>query len=207
MTHDPQLRDVQQLFNLAGRSAIVTGGSRGLGLEIAEGLAEAGASVMLCARRKEWLMPAEESLRARGFQVASMLCDVCVPDQVDAVVQQTLAAFGTVDILVNNAGISWGDIPEQYPLEKWQRVLDVNLTGAFLFAQAAGREMLKRQFGHHQYLVGVRPDVAGAGSPLCGLCGEQGRSAWPDAGIGRILGKGGDSCQRNCPWVLSFAIG
>jgi gluconate 5-dehydrogenase len=147
MTHDPQLRNVQQLFNLAGRSAIVTGGSRGLGLEIAEGLAEAGASVMLCARRKEWLMPAEESLRARGFQVASMLCDVCVPDQVDAVVQQTLAAFGTVDILVNNAGISWGDIPEQYPLEKWRRVLDVNLTGAFLFAQAAGREMLKRQFG------------------------------------------------------------
>ena len=69
------------------------------------------------------------------------------PEQVQAVVDKTVDAFGKVDILVNNAGISWGERPEEMPLDKWQKVLDVNLTGAFLFAQAAGREMLKREYG------------------------------------------------------------
>jgi gluconate 5-dehydrogenase len=147
MTNEVEHRPVHQLFDLTGRAAIVTGGSRGLGLEIAEGLAEAGASVMLCARRQEWLTPAEHALRSRGFNVAGMLCDVAVPAEVEAVVERTCVEYGAVDILVNNAGISWGEQAETYPLEKWQKVLDVNLTGAFLFAQAAGREMLKRQFG------------------------------------------------------------
>lgn len=147
MTNEVEPRPVDQLFDLTGRAAIVTGGSRGLGLEIAEGLAEAGASVMLCARRQEWLTPAEQALRNRGFNVTGMLCDVAVPADVEGVVERTCAEYGAVDILVNNAGISWGEQAETYPLEKWQKVLDVNLTGAFLFAQAAGREMLKRRFG------------------------------------------------------------
>jgi gluconate 5-dehydrogenase len=138
---------IAQLFDLTGRIAIVTGGSRGLGQEMAEGLAEAGASLMLCARRDEWLNPTVDELRGRGFRVEGALCDVSKPRDVQAVVDKTLAAFGTIDILVNNAGVTWGEAPEKMPLDKWQRVIDANLTGAFLFSQAAGREMLKRQYG------------------------------------------------------------
>jgi NAD(P)-dependent dehydrogenase (short-subunit alcohol dehydrogenase family) len=138
---------IAELFSLAGRTAIVTGGSRGLGKEMAEGLAEAGASLMLCARRNEWLAPTLEEMKARGFRVEGMLCDVSKPDEVRAVVDETIAAFGKVDILINNAGVTWAAEPEDLPLDKWQKVVDVNLTGAFLFAQAAGRDMLKRQWG------------------------------------------------------------
>jgi gluconate 5-dehydrogenase len=140
-------RDVKELFDLTGRVAIVTGGSRGLGKEMAEGLAEAGASLMLCARREEWLTPTLVEFHERGFNVEGLLCDISNPEHVQAVVDKTLNYFGKVDILVNNAGISWGALPEEMPLDKWQKVLDVNLTGAFLFAQAAGREMLKRGYG------------------------------------------------------------
>jgi gluconate 5-dehydrogenase len=138
---------ISELFQLRDRVAIVTGGSRGLGEEMAEGLAEAGASLMLCARRAEWLTPTVAAMRARGFTVEGMLCDVSKPADVQAVVDQTIATFGRVDILVNNAGVTWAAEPEEMPLDKWQKVVDINLTGAFLFAQAAGRDMLKRQHG------------------------------------------------------------
>ena len=141
------MASIQELFNLTGRVAIVTGGSRGLGEEMAEGLAEAGASLMICARRDEWLQPTLETFRARGFKVAGMVCDVSTPAEVQAVVDKTIEIYGKVDILINNAGIAWAAEPEDMPLDKWQKVIDVNLTGAFLFSQAAGREMLKREYG------------------------------------------------------------
>ncbi|MBV9929245.1 MAG: glucose 1-dehydrogenase [Acidobacteria bacterium] len=140
-------RDVKELFDLTGRVGVITGGSRGLGKEMAEGLAEAGASLMLCARREEWLTPTLEEFRGRGFKVEGMLCDVSKPEQVQAVVAKTVETYGRLDILVNNAGVSWGARPEEMPLDRWEQVLGVNLTGAFLFAQAAGREMLKRGYG------------------------------------------------------------
>jgi gluconate 5-dehydrogenase len=138
---------INELFSLAGRIAIVTGGSRGLGQEMAEGLAEAGASLMLCARRDQWLAPTVAAMRERGFRVEGMLCDVAKQSDVDAVVARTIATFGKVDILVNNAGVTWAAEPEAMPLERWQKVVDINLTGAFLFAQAAGRDMLTREWG------------------------------------------------------------
>src|ERR671917_267717 len=138
---------VKELFDLTGRVAIVTGGSRGLGREMAEGLAEAGASLMLCARRDEWLGPAVEEMRERGFWGEGLVCDVSSPEDVQRVVDGTIEVYGRVDILLNNAGVSWGERPERMPLDKWRKVLDVNLTGAFLFAQAAGREMLRREYG------------------------------------------------------------
>ncbi len=141
------MRTLPELFDLTGRVAIVTGGSRGLGEEMAEGLAEAGASLMLCARREQWLTPTLDAFRSRGFAVEGMVCDVAIPEQVQAVVDRTIAAFGKIDILINNAGISWAAEPDTMPLEKWQKVIDTNLTGTFLFSQAAGREMLKRQSG------------------------------------------------------------
>jgi gluconate 5-dehydrogenase len=138
---------VQQLFDLSNRTAIVTGGSRGLGLEIAEGLAEAGASLMLCARREQWLTPTLDEFKKRGVRVEGRVCDVSDEAQVKEVVDATMNAFGRIDILVNNAGISWGERPETMALDKFRKVLDTNLTGAFLFAQAAGREMLKVKRG------------------------------------------------------------
>jgi len=138
---------INELFNLKDRVAIVTGGSRGLGQEMAEGLAEAGASLMLCARRDEWLTPTVDAFRARGFNVEGMLCDVSKAADVQAVVDKTVSRFGKVDVLINNAGVTWAAEPEDLPLEKWQKVVDINLTGAFLFAQAAGRDMLKREWG------------------------------------------------------------
>jgi len=141
------MRSLTDLFDLSGRVAIVTGGSRGLGEEMAEGLAEAGASLMICARREQWLAPTLESFRGRGYKAEGQVCDVSDTHQVQAVVDKTMATYGKIDILINNAGIAWAAEPETMPLDKWQKVIDTNLTGTFLFSQAAGREMLKRRSG------------------------------------------------------------
>jgi len=135
------------IFDLTGRTALVTGGSRGLGEEIAEGLAEAGAAVLLVARREEWLVPTVERFRAGGFRCEGFAADASAPASAAAAVQRTVDAFGAIDILINNAGVTWGQAAEDMPIEKWRAVLDVNLTGAFLFAQAAGREMIARGGG------------------------------------------------------------
>jgi gluconate 5-dehydrogenase len=148
---------LEALFGLRDRVAIVTGGSRGLGEEIAEGLSDAGASLMICARRDSWLTPTLERMRAEGRTVEGLICDVSDPDQVNAVVDRTIALYGYVDILVNNAGIVWAAPPESMPLDKWQHVIDVNLTGAFLFAQAAGRRMLERRAG---CIINIASDAA-----------------------------------------------
>ena len=169
----------EKLFDLRGRVAIVTGGSRGLGAEFAEGLAEAGASLMLCARRDEWLVPGVEALRGRGFTAHAMRCDVSNIEQVQAVIDATVERFGQIDILINNAGVSWGERPEQMTLAQWQKVIDINLTGAFIFSQAAGREMLKRQYGRIINIASIAglqgnvngPFYAGYAASKAGLMG------------------------------------
>jgi len=140
-------KHIRELFDLTGKTAIVTGGSRGIGKEMAEGLAEAGASLMLCARREEWLNETLEEFHGRGFRVEGKTGDVSKAEDVQSVVDETVKTFGKIDILINNAGISWGAMPEEMPLAQWQKVIDVNLTGCFLFAQAVGREMLKNNTG------------------------------------------------------------
>ena len=137
------MKPVQQLFDLSGQTALITGGSRGLGREIAEGLAEAGAALMLLARREQWLTPTLDEFRGRGFRCQGMVCDAAVPEQIEAAVARTLEIYGRIDILVNNAGISSGAPAETMALDKWRIVIDVNLTGAFLFCQAVGREMIR----------------------------------------------------------------
>jgi gluconate 5-dehydrogenase len=141
------MNDVKHLFSLTNKVALVTGGSRGLGKEMAEGLAEAGAALLLVARREEWLKPTVAEMQARGFRCEGVLADVSKPHEVQRVVEETLRAYGQIDILLNNAGISWGAPAEDMPLDKWQAVIDTNLTGPFLFCQASGREMIKRKFG------------------------------------------------------------
>jgi len=170
---------IEKLFDLRGRVAIVTGGSRGLGAEFAEGLAEAGASLMLCARRDEWLLPGVEALRGRGFTAHAMRCDVSNIEQVQAVVDTTVERLGQIDILVNNAGVSWGERPEAMTLAQWRKVIDTNLTGAFIFSQAAGREMLKRHYGRIINIASIAglqgnvngPYYAGYAASKAGLMG------------------------------------
>jgi len=140
-------KNIRELFDLSGRVALVTGGSRGIGREMAEGLAEAGASLMICARREEWLKETHDEFVSRGFDVASVVGDVSNPEDAERIVEETMRRFGKIDILVNNAGISWGAMPEEMPLEKWQKVIDVNLTGCFLMAQAVGKRMLESGTG------------------------------------------------------------
>lgn len=159
-------KTVKELFDLSGKTAVVTGGSRGIGKEMAEGLAEAGANLMLCARRAEWLDETVAEFAAKGFNVIGKVCDVAKPDDAQAVVDATVERFGSVDILINNAGISWGAMPEEMPLEKWQKVLDVNLTGCFLFAQAAGREMLKNGRGSIINIASIAGLTSSANGPF-----------------------------------------
>jgi len=159
-------KHIRDLFNLTGKTAIVTGGSRGIGKEMAEGLAEAGANLMLCARRAEWLDETVAEFRANNYNVEGNLCDVSKVEDIQAVVDETVNKFGKIDILINNAGISWGAMPEDMPLAKWQQVLDVNLTGCFLFAQAVGREMLKNKSGSIINIASISGITSSANGPF-----------------------------------------
>ncbi len=139
--------NVKELFDLSGKTAIVTGGSRGLGLEIAVGLAEAGAAVAITGRRRQWLDPAEQQLKDAGAKVLAIEADVADQDDVRRTVQATVDHFGGVDILINNAGLSWGLPSLEYPLDKWEMVLRINLTGVWLMSQAAAPKMIERGGG------------------------------------------------------------
>lgn len=139
--------NVKQLFDLTGRVAIVSGGSVGLGLQMAEGLAEMGANLVVCARKKERCEEAAEALRSRGVQALALACDVRDKAAIQQVVDETLAKFGRIDILVNNAGVSWGASVEEMTVEQWDKVLSTNLTGTFLFCQAAGKAMVAQRSG------------------------------------------------------------
>jgi NAD(P)-dependent dehydrogenase (short-subunit alcohol dehydrogenase family) len=132
---------VKDLFDLTGKVAVVTGGSRGLGLEMATALGEAGARVVITARREQWLTAAEQELRAKGIDAVAVTCDVSNPDDANAAVRAAIDRFARIDVLVNNAGISWGEPVETMPLEKWRQVFDTNTVGCFLMSQAAGNEM------------------------------------------------------------------
>ena len=129
---------VQELFSLEGRVAVVTGGSRGLGLEIAHGLGEAGASVVVTARRQEWLGPAEEELRAAGIGAGRSSATSPTPARWRRW-RAVLERHGRVDVLVNAAGICWGASAVEMPTDRWRSVLDVNATGTFVCCQAFGR--------------------------------------------------------------------
>jgi gluconate 5-dehydrogenase len=114
---------------------------------MAEGLAEMGANLVLCARKQERCEQAAEELRKLGVKTLALGCDVKNPDQVHEVVRETMAQFGRVDILINNAGIAWGAPVEEMRLEHWNKVIETNLTGTFLFSQAAGKFMVAQRRG------------------------------------------------------------
>ncbi len=138
---------VKQLFELTGRVAIITGGSIGLGRQMAEALAEMGAHLVLCARKEERCQQAAEELQRLGVNAVALGCDVKSQASVQEMVSAALARFGRIDVLINNAGISWGAPAEEMRLEDWNKVIDTNLTGTFLCAQAVGKVMIRQGRG------------------------------------------------------------
>src|SRR5881628_3277011 len=133
---------VQKLFDLSGKTALVTGGSRGLGLQIAESLGEAGAKILLSSRKAGDLEEAAAHLQAKGIDTRWIAADVSQPEEVQRVASEALQRLGKVDILVNNAGATWGAPAEEHPLEAWDKVMNLNLTAAFVLTQILGRKSM-----------------------------------------------------------------
>ncbi len=134
-------------FDFTSEVVVITGGSRGLGLQIAEAFGQAGASVVITARRTQWLDEAEKYLRDQDIDVLPLVSNVARPQDAQRVIDQTLETYHQIDILINNAGQVWVEPAQTMPDERWRQVIDTNLTGTFLMAQAASRSMLQRQKG------------------------------------------------------------
>lgn len=133
--------NVFDLFRLDDKVAIITGGGRGLGEQIARAYVEAGAKVVLCSRRVENCEQVAEELRSQGGEAVAMALDVTQPDSVQEAVAKSIEQFGHVDILVNNSGATWGAPALEMPYDAWMKVVQTNLTGTFLMSQAVGRHM------------------------------------------------------------------
>jgi NAD(P)-dependent dehydrogenase (short-subunit alcohol dehydrogenase family) len=157
--------NARQLFDLSGRVALITGGSIGLGRQMAEGLAEMGANLALCARKLERCQEAAGQLAGLGVKTLALGCDVKDPMSIQGVVVLTLQNFGRIDILINNAGVSWGAPAEEMTLEQWNKVIDTNLTGTFLFSQAVGKAMIRQGNGKIINMASVA-GLGGASSDL-----------------------------------------
>ncbi len=160
---------LQALFDLRGRVALITGSSRGLGLQIAEALGEFGATVMLVARKRAELDAAADYLRDRQISVGTLACDLSAAGAIETLADAVAERHGRLDILVHNAGATWGAPAEDYPLEGWNKVIDLNVTGLFRLTQAMGRRFFLPQragrivniasveglLGHHPRMTGT----------------------------------------------------
>jgi NAD(P)-dependent dehydrogenase (short-subunit alcohol dehydrogenase family) len=157
---------VKQLFDITGRTALVTGGSRGLGLQIAEALAEQGARVALVARKPDELDAAKTHLKSRlGVEALPLVCDLADVAAIPGVVERAVAALGPIDILVNNAGTTWGATTLEHPLAAWNKVLALNLTALFAITQEIGRRcMVPRRQGKIINIASIL-GLVGGGDP------------------------------------------
>jgi NAD(P)-dependent dehydrogenase (short-subunit alcohol dehydrogenase family) len=140
---------VRELFELKGKVALITGGSRGLGLQIAQGLGEMGARIAISARKPAELEQARSQLASQGIDALTVVNDLSKPEQVPALVETVMSAYGGINILVNNAGTSWGATAEQYPIDAWNKVMTLNATSVFLLSQAvANRCFIAQRSGN-----------------------------------------------------------
>ena len=154
---------VLTLFDLTGKTALVTGGSRGLGLQIAEALGEAGAKVLLTSRKAADLEEAAAHLQAKGIDTRWVAADASQPAEIERVAEQAMQRLGQVDILVNNAGATWGAPAEDYPLEAWDKVMNLNIRSIFLMSQAIGKaSMIPRKSGR---IINIASIAGLAGNP------------------------------------------
>ncbi|MGJ7544134.1 SDR family oxidoreductase [Variovorax sp. LT1R16] len=141
-------RNVQQLFDLSGKTALITGGSRGLGLQMAHALGEAGARIMLSSRKADDLEQATADLQAAGIDARWIAADCAKEEDTRRLADQTLERMGAIDILVNNAGASWGAPAESHPVAAWDKVMNLNVRGYFVLAQqVANKYMIPNKTG------------------------------------------------------------
>ena len=156
-------RKVQQLFDLSGKTALVTGGSRGLGLQMAQALGEAGAKIVLSSRKAADLEEAVAVLQAGGIDARWIAADCAREEDVLRLVDETLQRVGDVDILVNNAGASWGAAAEDHPTAAWDKVMNLNVRGYFLLSrEIAKRSMIARRTGR---IINIASIAGLAGNP------------------------------------------
>lgn len=159
-------RTIQQLFDLTGKTALVTGGSRGLGLQLARALGEAGARVMLSSRKAEDLIESAAELKAAGIDADWIAADCAKEADLRALADETIQRFGHVDILVNNAGAAWGAPAEDHPVEAWDKVMNLNIRGYFILSQhIAKHSMIPRKSGR---IINVA-SIAGLGGNPRGM--------------------------------------
>jgi len=157
-------RTIPQLFNLEGKTALVTGGSRGLGLQMAHALGEAGAKIMLSSRKAEDLEQAAAELQAAGIDARWIAADCSKEEDTRRLADETLERMGAVDILVNNAGASWGAPAEEHPVEAWDKVLNLNVRGYFILSQQIARgSMIPRKSGR---IINVASIAGLGGNPV-----------------------------------------
>jgi len=162
-------RTTQQLFNLTGKTALITGGSRGLGLQMAHALGEAGARVMLAARKADELEAATAELQAAGIDARWVAADCADEASLQKLVSETLQRMGDVDILVNNAGATWGAPAQDHPVSAWDKVMALNVRGYFLLSQLIGKHsMLNRQDRRGGRIINVA-SIAGLGGNPAGM--------------------------------------
>ncbi|HUW36229.1 MAG TPA: SDR family oxidoreductase [Rhodocyclaceae bacterium] len=133
---------VKKLFDITGKVAMITGGSRGLGLQMAEALGEMGCKLAITARKQNELDEAESHLRGLGIEVLTIAGDMSKFDTIPGMVSAVLAKYGTIDILVNNAGATWGAPAEEHPLEAWNKVMNLNINAMFVLCQEVGRRAM-----------------------------------------------------------------
>jgi NAD(P)-dependent dehydrogenase (short-subunit alcohol dehydrogenase family) len=139
---------MKNIFDLANRTALITGGSRGLGLQIAEALGDYGATIVLVSRKQTDLDESVEHLKSRGIRSTAIAADLSNADTVKTTAQEAIKRLGHIDILVNNAGATWGATAEDHPLEAWDKVMNLNVRGVFLLSQAVGKlSMIPRKYG------------------------------------------------------------
>ncbi|QRR07996.1 SDR family oxidoreductase [Burkholderia sp. MS455] len=139
---------LKQLFDLSGKTALVTGGSRGLGLQLAESLGELGARIVLSARKTDELQEAQAHLASLGIEADFIAADGSIDADIHRLADEALARLGRVDILVNNAGAVWSAPAEDHPIEAWDKVMNLNVRGLFLLTQQIGkRSMIPRGYG------------------------------------------------------------
>lgn len=139
---------INELFSLKGKSAIVTGASRGLGLMIAEGFAEAGANLVICSRKIDECEVSAAKLRELGAECDAVKCDISKQEDVTALVEHTIRRYGKIDILVNNAGISYEAAFEDTPLKVWDRLYNVNVRGNYFCTTEVGKHMIANKSGN-----------------------------------------------------------
>jgi NAD(P)-dependent dehydrogenase (short-subunit alcohol dehydrogenase family) len=154
---------VSKLFDLHGKTALVTGGSRGLGLQIAEALGEAGAKVFLTSRKAGDLEESAAHLKGKGIDALWIAGDASQPSEIVRVAADAMQRLGQIDILVNNAGATWGAPTEDYPLEAWDKVMNLNIRSIFLMSQAVGKaSMIPRKSGR---IINIASIAGLAGNP------------------------------------------